>query len=444
MKKIAPQSIIGQQGVNLVERVTLEMSYAWRPTPIFDAGIDGEIEICDPVTHEATNAIVKVQIKSTTNPFQSETPNSFEYLCQQKDLDYWMRGNTPVILIVCRPADNEAYWISVKEYFGNPAVRKTRKVIFDKHRHRFDKAAANVLRDLAVPKDSGIYFSPLPKSELLYTNLLKVSSYSPSVFVAETTFRKPGEIWSFFQSIGAKAGPEWMMTNKRIVSFQNLESTPFNEVCELGTLERFDSKIWAESNDEETKRQFVRLLNQSLKEKTDLLDLRYHREQEYFYFPATKDFTTRRVHYQSLKKRVPREVFKKYGKKSDKTQIAYYRHAAFKGFFIRLDGEWYLEITPTYHFTSDGYNLDKFRESHLQGIKRLDRNPAVLGQLLMWSEFLCRPSLFHSEYPFLSFGDLATVEIDTGIADNEWYQAEDSDDAESINSEENQIDLLWS
>ena len=32
-------------------------------------------------------------------PFQAETDNSFEYRCEQKDLDYWLRGNVPVILI---------------------------------------------------------------------------------------------------------------------------------------------------------------------------------------------------------------------------------------------------------------------------------------------------------------------------------------------------------
>ena len=61
MKKLSSQSLIGQQGVNLVERIVLEMKYAWRPTPVFDVGIDGEIEVCDPVTGEATNSYIKVQ-----------------------------------------------------------------------------------------------------------------------------------------------------------------------------------------------------------------------------------------------------------------------------------------------------------------------------------------------------------------------------------------------
>jgi hypothetical protein len=111
------------------------MKYAWRPTPGFDVGIDGEIEVCDPVTGDATNSYIKVQVKSTSQPFTAETSNSLEYICTPKDLEYWLRGNAPVILVVCRPADNEAYWVSIKDYFRDPAVQKVRKS-FLRNRHR--------------------------------------------------------------------------------------------------------------------------------------------------------------------------------------------------------------------------------------------------------------------------------------------------------------------
>src|SRR5574341_981408 len=160
-KRITPQSITGQLGANLIEHIVLQMKYVWRPLLIFDVGVDGEIEICDPVTGEATNAIIKVQAKATTRPFQAETPESFEYPCEQRDLDYWLRGNAPVILIVCRPDTHEAYWVSVKDYFKDASVLKTSRISFDKQRDKFDSSCGPALRDLALPKDSGIYFSPL-------------------------------------------------------------------------------------------------------------------------------------------------------------------------------------------------------------------------------------------------------------------------------------------
>ncbi len=444
MKKVSPQSIIGQLGANLIERIVLQMKYIWRPIHIFDVGIDGEIEVCDPVTGEATNAIIRVQAKATTLAFQAETPDSFEYSCQQKDLNYWLRGNAPVILIVCRPDTNEAYWVSIKDYFKDLATQKARKVHFNKSRDCFDLRCAPLLKQLAVPKDAGIYFAPLQKTENLYTNLLEVASYAPTIYIAETEYRKPGEIWAQFKSMGLKVGSEWMLSNKRILTFYDLDEPPFNSICDLGTRETFDTSEWAESDDEVKKREFVRLLNLCLRERTKLQGLRFAEEHEYYYIPATRGLKTRKVSYQSVQRRVSREVFKQYGKKSDPTQGAFCRHSAFKGYFIRLGEKWFLEITPTYHFTSNGYKEDMFREERLKGIKRLERNPAVVGQMLMWADYLGSPvrNLFSNEYPFLSLGKIAVLETTAGIPDDIWFRAEEGSEAQNMRASDNQPRLL--
>ncbi len=422
------------------------MKYVWRPLLIFDVGVDGEIEICDPVTGEATNATIRVQAKATTRPFQAETTESFEFSCDQKDLDYWLRGNAPVILIVCRPETNEAYWVSIKDFFRELSSQKTRKVQFNKLRDRFDLACAVKLKELAIPKDIGIYFAPLPKREVLYTNLLRVASFPQKMYIAETDYRTPGDIWKEFKSMAVKVGPEWMLSNKRIISFQNLGEPPFNSICDLGTFESFDSNEWAYTDDGDKKRDFVRLLKLCLQERMRLLGLRFYENEKlkYFFFPATRDLKTRKVRYQSIQNKVSREVFKQYFKKSDPTQRAYCRHSAFKGYFQRMGNEWYLEITPTYHFTSDGFREDPLRAERLKGIKRLERNPAVIGHLLMWADFLQRPirNLFTQVDPFLSFGNLATVGIDTGLPDNIWYAAEEGEDAASMKATVNQPRLF--
>ena len=443
-KKITSQSIIGQRGANLIEQIVLKMGYIWRPTSIFDAGIDGEIEIRDPMTSEMTNTIVKVQAKATTQSFQAETDNSFEYTCKPNDLDYWLRGNTPVILVVCNPDIEEAYWVSIRDYFSDLATQKARKVQFDKQRDRFDASCASALKELALPKDSGIYFAPLQKTETLYSNLLKVESFGSKIYVAGTNYRYLGAIWNKFSSMKVKVGPEWLLTDKHIVSFHNLKEPPFNEICDLGTCESFDSWEWANSDDEDTKRQFVWLLNLCLKEKTWHLRLRFDKNREYYYFPATKNLKTRKISYQSLQQQASREVFKRYGKKSDPSQTVYCRHSAFRGHFLRLRDGWYLEITPTYHFTSDGYNRYKFGAERLQGIKRLDRNPAVLGQLLMWVDYLSQSTqdLFSSEYPFLRFGQLATVDNNTSLPDDDWYNVAEEDEAKNLEEPDNQLELL--
>jgi hypothetical protein len=57
-KKIHRSSIVGEQGVNLIQRIVLGMGHLWYPTGGVEAGIDGFIEIRDAITGEVTNSIV--------------------------------------------------------------------------------------------------------------------------------------------------------------------------------------------------------------------------------------------------------------------------------------------------------------------------------------------------------------------------------------------------
>src|SRR5439155_10950735 len=97
------------------------------------------------------------------------------------------------------------------------------------------------------------------------------------------------------------------------------------------------------------------------------------------------------------------------------------RHMAFRSQFRLLDGQWSLEMTPTYRFTSDGYELDRFHEDRLKGIKQLEGNRAVLSCVLFWADYL-RPKadLFADTPPPIRFGDLVTFEAPVGIDDKQW------------------------
>lgn len=152
---------------------------------------------------------------------------------------------------------------------------------------------------------------------------------------------------------------------------------------------------------------------------------------------------TRRESYQSNQRQVSRDVFEQYTKRDDPSQTAFCRHSAFEGQFLRLGDEWYLEITPTYHFTSDGYTEDKFRVERLQKIKRLDRNQAVLGHLRMWAVYLSRPQdLLSVNYSFLRFGLLVTVDINTSLNDDVWSNVEEEDESKKLRKTDNQLELF--
>src|SRR6266571_5128743 len=62
-KSVSRQGLLGQQGVNLVERIVLEMGSRWTPSGPNEVGIDGYIELFDPSSREALGLTVAVQSK---------------------------------------------------------------------------------------------------------------------------------------------------------------------------------------------------------------------------------------------------------------------------------------------------------------------------------------------------------------------------------------------
>jgi len=69
---------------------------------------------------------------------------------RESDLNYWLTGNRPVILICCKAGTKEAFWVSVKDYFAKVERRHQRKIRFNKQRDRFDTSCRNSLVRLAV------------------------------------------------------------------------------------------------------------------------------------------------------------------------------------------------------------------------------------------------------------------------------------------------------
>ncbi|MBK6781769.1 MAG: hypothetical protein IPG75_19850 [Gemmatimonadetes bacterium] len=143
------------------------------------------------------------------------------------------------------------------------------------------------------------------------------------------------------------------------------------------------------------------------------------------------------IRYSSIKRGADRTVFQRYAtKKPNQEAREYYRHSGFSGQFRRYDGCWFLDVTPEYHFTYDGKAPLRFPGSKRKGIKALEKNPTVLGQVVMWADLLRgdrdNPTLFsRPDYPYLQFGQLATFEIDVGVNEEAWLaSAEPTDPAQ--------------
>jgi hypothetical protein len=422
-KKIHQSDITGQKGVNLIEKVVLEMGFLWHATGGIEAGVDGWIEIRDSETGEVLNSVIQVQSKATKNPFQAETATSFQYLCDERDLDYWLRGNVPFILVVSRPSNNEAYWVSIKDYFRDPVRRKSRRIIFDKRTNRFDVTCKSSLLQMAIPADAGIYFTPPPKHEKLFSNLLVVSTFFKHIYAAETQHRAPQQLSSALREIEPYPSRIWLLKDKLLYSPHNLAEAPWNKVCDTSTVHTISAEDWAFSSDADRRRDFVRLLYAVLLDKLGRARVGYSKLQGCYYFKANQDLSLRYYRYRSQQHLTRRVVVTRY----NNSGFVWFRHCAFEGRFRLFEGTWYLEISPTYYFTQDGRLPWRFYEDWLSGIKRRQKNHAVLGEVIMWARLLEEPrdlDLFAHRHPFLGFGQLQTFELDAGIYDSLWLPSE--------------------
>jgi hypothetical protein len=414
-KTISAQGLTGQRGVNFIERVVLEMGSRWTPSGPNEVGIDGYIELFDPNSHQSLGLTVAVQSKVTTAIANDSNP-TFDYWCDANDLEYWLNGNTPVILVVSSPASNEGYWISVKDYFKDWTPAEPARVTFVKAQHRFIPDSLRLLVAIAAPKP-GLYLAPARHQETLHTNLLPLDACPARIFIACTDCRTPHDVWALLRATKQESDAGWVLWERKILSFHDLSEGPWSSICEVGTVEGFATAEWSESSDSQRRRVFVQLLNQTLKAQLSP-EVRYWPQEDCYAIVGRP----RKLSYQSLKRPSKITVVSLFSATAaDGRVFEWVRHMAFRGQFRSLEGQWYWELTPTYRFTHDGHALDRFHEDRLKGIKRIEGNRAVLSAVLFWADYLQpNTTLFGVRAPALQFGQLLTLSFDVGIVDRAW------------------------
>lgn len=415
-KVLTDNQLLGERGIALIAELITKLGFVWRPTSVLDSGIDGEIEIRDKRTGAVSGLLLKVQSKAVSN-FPRESDTEFEYAVEQRDLDYWQAHNVPVILIVSRPSAAQAYWQPVRNADGS---LKARRFIFDKKRDRLDDGAGPALIEYVRSGVTGARGFAEVKRERLLSNLLPIRSLPPRLYLAETPFTTYKEVSKALE--GKDISFEYSLRNKRVLTVRDLTDPRYEFLCDRGTVEEFPVEQWSESNDPEAQRDFVRVLNQCLKQvlRTSKGRVRYDSASKTYYFPSNPTNTGYSFGYMADKRRADREVVKELRNKKLKHLMGF-RHSAMWGRFARYGGRWYLEVTPTYYFTDPGgLRQSRLHPDWLSGIKRLELNEAVRGQLVMWEDLLTTDDLFTQQYPYLSFDRLLQFDTDRGLDDAAW------------------------
>lgn len=395
----------------------------WTPTGGIEVGIDGLIELFDRNSGEALGKTLAVQSK-VKKDLANETEEGFDYYCDDRDLEYWLQGNMPVLLVVSRPENNEAYWVSIKDYFSDAERRKTKKVSFSKSADRFNADAYAALLRLGRDETMGLYLGPIPSEETLYSNLLPVESFPKRIWVARTEHKNAKDLWPILNDCGRRIGGDWLMHEQSVVSFQDLRREPWSTICDPGACEDFDVLEWAYSLDDDRRRQFVDLLNRTLKDQL-YPDVQFWPKLGCYGFSADLETAPVKKRYRSLHQNSELTVVARYSKeRSDGREFVWLRHLAFRGQFRLFEDQWYLEITPTYIFTWDGNRLDRFHESRLSKIKRLEGNRAVLSSVLVWAETIANTDDLFRSSPKIRFGELFTQSLPLGIDDAGWLSGD--------------------
>lgn len=425
-KKIGQSDIIGEQGIALIRQIVLAMGFMFYETGGVEAGIDGIIELRDEATGVVSNQLLQVQGKATERPFAAETDTSFDFACTEADIQYWRGGTAPVLLIVTRPSTGLAYWKSIKEWFANDEAVRNRKISFDKTRDLFSKDAKDSIIAVATAARPGSVGPNVRREEVLIPNLV-AASFAPRLFWAPTEFGTNKQFGAALRQIDTNAPGEWIVKSGAVLSFHDLDALPWKKLCDTGAMEEFDTAEWANSDDEDRQRDFVQLLNRALNAFV-APDLRFDKDDGAYFFTKRRDRLERHYAYRGLSNTTTRRVVGRYGKKKDRAELAFFRHSAFRGQFVRFEGRWYLEVNPTYRFTCDGFKESLFAGEQLKKIKELENNAAVMGQFLMWRHFLTNrvteDDLYETPYPFLNFSAVDNFDLPTGVPDELWKSQE--------------------
>ncbi len=100
--------------------------------------------------------------------------------------------------------------------------------------------------------------------------------------------------------------------------------------------------------------------------------------------------------------------------------------------FERLADEWFLVVDPTFYFTRNGFQPHRFPEALLAGKKRLERNAAVRGQVMMWQHLLVESGKSGrravrceiNRSPVLNFEHLPVIELSQAVPESSWNRTD--------------------
>lgn len=425
-KRITDNQILGELGETAVKKIVLEMKFIYEPRGRLEAGTDGFIELRDPHTGAPLGKVLGVQVKSTASGhYAHETDRGFDYLLKPDDLAYWRGTNYPVIIVLWRQSDGAAYWKDVTE--GEKGDE--RRLVFDKATDVFDARCADRLGALSIDRRTqGVYLPPLNQGEQAIINLLRVK-LPEEIFVATSPFGSGRDAIPELEK-QSDTRFDWVIRKRRFISFFDPRDCGTRAIVDLDQVEAVDTNLLALGDDPDDVNDVIDLLHRTTARQISN-ELSYLRKERLFYFRSTGTNRSRTYRYAGKVNDTSARVVSYYPNKKDLNRPGYVRHHAAALRFERLADEWFVVIDPTFYFTRNGYQPHPYPEALLAGKKRLEKNAAIRGQVMMWHHLMvmsseAQPGLFDSgeAAPILGFECLPLVELARAVPEDSWIRTD--------------------
>ncbi|MGB3626200.1 MAG: DUF4365 domain-containing protein, partial [Henriciella sp.] len=426
-KTITQSQILGELGETAVKKIALEMGFIYETRGRLEAGIDGFIELRDSSSGASLGKILGVQVKSTSQGiYTRETDRDFEYLIKPDDLWYWKQSNIPVIIIFWRQCDRSTYWKHVPDTLAGDE----RRLRIDKQADVFNAKCVDRLGALTVDRRTpGVFVPPLNEGETVVTNLLRIRMPN-EIFIATSPFGSGRDaVAELVKQDDTRH--DWVIRKRRFVSFFDPRSYGTRAIVDEDQVEAVDADLFVLNEDLDDTNDTIDLLRRTVE--AQLADeLRYARKERLFYFKATAQNAARKYAYMASTNQTSAMVVSVYPEKSRSANRGYVRHHAANFRFERLGQEWFIVIDPSFYFTRNGYEPHRYADVLLSGKKRLERNAAVRGQVIMWQHLLLssgepNSGLFaqsEENVPRLRFEHLPVLELSRAVPESSWNRTD--------------------
>ena len=236
---------------------------------------------------------------------------------------------------------------------------------------------------------------------------------------------------------GLKFGVDWKDYSGKIVTFHDLreDDLPLGQIVKRDTVTLLSPNEFY-GRDENYERTFKALLGRCLQQMLYRLRVLWQYQDKLFIFSDVDGKAIPRIEQWYSKHENKRTVYERVMKKTKPDEILHYKHLAFKTQYKRFGGKWYLLIKPEWFFSHDGYKRSYFAAEKIDWMKRQENNEQVYNHLRFIAYFLTQdkpPGFFVQwrPYPFLSFGELLSLDSAPALNDNDWKPSPTSEEENS-------------